>query len=111
MSFDCSCEENRTVSGIKKFNRRHFFKSSTAALVGSRAVPDIISSAALGYQSLPPASDRIGLAFIGPGNRGRGLIKEFAARLDVEVMAVADVILSPNATSNRTAICDYFEDF
>jgi predicted dehydrogenase len=73
-------------------HRRRFLATSAAALVGTWAVPQIVSSGALGSPSLPPASERIALAFIGPGNRGRGLIKEFAARAEVEVLAVADVI-------------------
>jgi predicted dehydrogenase len=39
---------------------------------------------------LPP-SERIGIAFIGPGHRGTQLVKEFAGRPDVEPLAVCDV--------------------
>jgi len=72
-------------------SRRRFLASSAAALVGTWATPKIVSSAALGDRSTAPASERITLAFIGPGNRGRGLVKEFAPRAEVEVLAVADV--------------------
>jgi predicted dehydrogenase len=76
----------------RRSHRRRFLESSAAALVGTWAAPQIVPSAALGDQSVPPASERIALAFLGPGNRGRGLIKEFAPRAEVEVLAVADVI-------------------
>jgi len=76
----------------RNLHRRGFLKSSAAAMVGAWAAPEIVSSAARGGGSSQPASERIALAFIGPGNRGRGLIKEFASRAEVEVLAVADVI-------------------
>jgi predicted dehydrogenase len=75
----------------RKSHRRRFLRSTAAALVGTWNAPYIVSSTALGGNALPPASERIALAFIGPGNRGRGLLKEFAPRAEVEVLAVADV--------------------
>ncbi len=45
----------------RKSHRRRFLTSSAAALVGTWATPKIVSSAALGDPSLPPASERITL--------------------------------------------------
>ena len=74
----------------KRLYRRGFFRRAAAA-VGTIGLPYLIPSSALGNaQGLPP-SERIGLAFIGPGGRGTQLVHEFAGRHDVEPLAVSDV--------------------
>ena len=50
-----------------QYTRRTVLKSAAATI----AAPYVITSAALGNDETPPASDRITLGHIGVGNRGR----------------------------------------
>lgn len=64
--------------------RRDFVKAAVAA-------PYVITSAALGNASTPPASDRITLGFVGTGGRGGdGLIVDFLQHSDCQCVAVCD---------------------
>ncbi len=67
--------------------RREFLKTAAAAV----AVPYVITSAALGAEDVPPASDRIVMGGIGIGNMGRGDQGAFLGRPDVQYVAVSDV--------------------
>jgi hypothetical protein len=67
--------------------RREFLKTAGAAI----AVPYVITSAALGNDDRPPASDRIVMAGIGIGNMGRGDCEAFLGRGDVQYVAASDV--------------------
>jgi len=67
--------------------RREFLKTAGAAL----AVPYVITSAALGQNEVPPASDRIVMGGIGIGNMGNGDQDAFLGRPDVQYVAVCDV--------------------
>ena len=67
--------------------RREFLKTAGAAI----AVPYVITSAALGAEDVPPASERIVMGGIGIGNMGRGDQGAFLGRPDVQYVAVCDV--------------------
>jgi predicted dehydrogenase len=67
-------------------DRRRFLISAAAAAMGC---PVFVPSHALGRGGVA-ASERIGLAYLGPGNRGRQLVREFAMRPDVESLLVCD---------------------
>ncbi|MCC7086313.1 MAG: Gfo/Idh/MocA family oxidoreductase [Pirellulales bacterium] len=67
--------------------RREFLQTAGAAL----AVPYVITSAALGKEGVPPASDRIVLGGIGIGSQGSGDQGDFLNRPDVQYVAVSDV--------------------
>ncbi|NQT38409.1 MAG: Gfo/Idh/MocA family oxidoreductase [Planctomycetes bacterium] len=75
-------QERATVS-----TRRHFLK--TAAVVAG--APYVITSAALGNQDQPAASERITMAGIGMGGRGRGDMNGFMGHKEVQFIAVCDV--------------------
>jgi len=68
-------------------SRRDFLKGAASAV----AAPYVLTSAALGAAGRPPASSRIGLAFIGVGGRGGSLMGGFLGDGDVQVLAVCDV--------------------
>jgi predicted dehydrogenase len=68
-------------------DRREFMKTTAGAL----AAPYVITSAALGADDRPPASDRIVMGGIGIGNMGRGDLGAFLGRGDVQYVAVCDV--------------------
>jgi len=68
-------------------SRRTFIKAAGAAV----AVPNIITSNALGSNGVPPASERIVMAGLGMGGRGRGVLGEFLGQAGIQVVAVNDV--------------------
>jgi len=69
------------------FTRRAFLRGAGAAI----AAPCVITSAALGNQDRPAASERIVMGGIGIGNMGRGDMGNFLGRGDVQYVAVCDV--------------------
>ncbi|MBT3293632.1 MAG: Gfo/Idh/MocA family oxidoreductase [Verrucomicrobia bacterium] len=73
---------------IPNQSRRTFIKSVGAAAV---ALPNIITSNALGANGVPPASERIVMAGLGMGNRGTGVLGAFLNSPDIQVVAVNDV--------------------
>ncbi len=70
--------------------RRDFLKTAGSA-GAALAVPYVITSAALGNQDQPAASERIVMAGIGMGNMGSGDQGAFLGRKDVQYVAVCDV--------------------
>ena len=71
----------------QQLNRRQFLKlTSTAALTG----PLLLHSAGAAPATKGP-NDRITLGFIGTGTQGRGLLNNFLATPDTQVLAVCDV--------------------
>ncbi len=73
--------------GTNRSSRRTFLKTATAAA----AAPYVITSAALGNEDRPAASDRIVMGGIGIGNMGRGDQGAFLNRGDVQYVAACDV--------------------
>ncbi len=69
-------------------SRRKFMKTAGAAAV---AVPNIITSNALGANGVPPASERIVMAGLGIGGRGNSVLGEFLGHASIQVVAVNDV--------------------
>jgi hypothetical protein len=67
--------------------RRQFLAQGCAAA----AAPYVITSAALGADGRPPASERIVMGGIGFGNRGNNNLGRFLGREDVQFVAVCDV--------------------
>ncbi|TWU39682.1 hypothetical protein [Novipirellula artificiosorum] len=67
-------------------SRRDFVKSSVGAAAASTIVPRVMSAA----EGKPPASERLRLAFIGVGGRGRHNLTSLAG-LGCEVVALCDV--------------------
>ena len=68
-------------------SRRTFIKSAGAAI----AMPNIITSAALGQGDIPPASERITLAGIGMGGQGSGDLGQFLNDKRIQFVAACDV--------------------
>jgi predicted dehydrogenase len=71
--------------------RRAFLRSTGVAAGAAAVAPYVITSAALGNASTPPASDRIVMGGIGIGNMGSGDQNAFLGRPDVHYVAVCDV--------------------
>ena len=70
--------------------RREFLKQAGTASAAV-AAPYVITSAALGADGKPPASDRIVMGGIGIGNMGGGDQNNFLGNKDVQYVAVSDV--------------------
>ncbi len=71
----------------RAISRRRFLIGAAAGA----AAPYVITSSALGGAGRAAASERIGLGFIGCGNRMGGLIHGFCRRGDTQGVAVCDV--------------------
>jgi len=83
-----------------RINRRHFLHRSALALGGAVAAPALIPASALGRGGLRAPGDRINMGFVGLGGQGTGHLLGgawtyvpggYAARDDVQVLAVCDV--------------------
>ena len=81
-------------------SRRHFMQRGTRALGAAVALPNLIPASALGRGRFRAPSERITMGFIGVGGQGGGhllggawtyLTGGYAARADVQVLAVCDV--------------------
>jgi predicted dehydrogenase len=70
-----------------KISRRGFIRGAGVAL----AAPYAITTAALGAADKPAASERITMATIGCGGRGRDDLGNFLSNNDVQMVAVCDV--------------------
>ena len=70
----------------KRINRRGFVKFASAAF----AAPYVITSAALGNQDRPAASERITMGTIGLGGRGTHDLQAMMANADVQMLAICD---------------------
>ncbi len=75
------------MSKANRATRREFLKSASMAV----AAPYVITTAALGADGRPPASERIVMAGIGIGNMGSGDQGAFLGRGEVQYVAVCDV--------------------
>jgi hypothetical protein len=76
------------VMKTKIISRRSFIKVLGGAAI---ALPNIITSGALGANGRPPASERIVMGAIGVGGQGSGDMKLFLSDPRVQVVAVCDV--------------------
>ncbi len=71
----------------RTFTRRAFVQGAAAAI----AAPCVIPASALGADDRPAPSERIVMAGIGMGGRGRGDLNAFLGSQEVQVVAVCDV--------------------
>jgi len=89
------------TKSAEPLNRRDFLSKSAAAIAGSAVLP----RTALSYQRTVGANDRISLAHIGIGNRGREL-DQIASQLktshNVEMIAVCDLWKTNRETAAAT---------
>ena len=80
---------NQPVDG--RWDRRRFLKRAAAMAAGISAMPDIITSTALGDGKRPPASERVVLGYLGTGPRGLLNVREQLSCPEAQVVAVCDV--------------------
>jgi predicted dehydrogenase len=81
-----------------RITRRSFVGGAAAAL----GAPLFVSASALGREDKKPASERIGLGFIGLGTMNRGHLGHFLGQKDVQVLAVCDVDTTRREAAKKT---------
>lgn len=74
-------------------SRREFLGRSLAFGAAAVSAPYIIPSGVLAADGRPGANDRIGIAVIGPGRQGGGLLSSAGASKMARIVAIADVNL------------------
>ena len=72
-------------------SRRQFLTQALGATAAAVAIPDFVRASALGLSGHVPPSDRIVMASIGSGGKGRHNTGEFLKFPDVQFVAVCDV--------------------
>jgi predicted dehydrogenase len=75
---------------MKTLLTRRTFLRHTATATAAVAMPTLIPASALGLEVVAPNS-RIGLAIIGAGPQGRGVLGGFLGQPDCQVVAICDV--------------------
>ncbi|MCX6895779.1 MAG: Gfo/Idh/MocA family oxidoreductase [Verrucomicrobia bacterium] len=92
------------MNSSRSFTRRNFVK--LAAFAG--AAPFILPSRLWAAETKP--AGRIALGFIGQGMQGRGLLKNFIPRDDVQVLAVCDVDTTRRESAQQIVETEYAKE-
>jgi predicted dehydrogenase len=74
-----------------ELSRRWFLQRAGATSLAGLAFPTIVPASVRGGASGVAPSDKIGVALIGAGPQGQGVMKRFLAEEDARVVAVCDV--------------------
>ena len=77
------------MTSHKKTSRREFLQRTSLQAAAGIAVPYFVPASALGAPGKPGANDRIGVGFIGVGNRARQLIDHMPEA--AQIVAICDV--------------------
>lgn len=72
-------------------SRRRFLRRTAGAAAGALCLPTIAPEGALGTPTRAAASERIGVGWIGTGNRGSAVAGQFLGQKDVQLTSVCDV--------------------
>ena len=81
---------NKTARGGGAISRRTFI-GKTATVAGTFTIPTIIPASALGADGHMAPSNRITMAQIGIGSKGRGHLRSLLFDPSVEILALCDV--------------------
>jgi predicted dehydrogenase len=81
--------------------RRDFLRSTATAALAATALPALVPASALGRGGAVAANSRIGLAIIGAGPQGRGVLGGFLGQPNCRVVALADVMMSSREECRR----------
>src|SRR5262245_11975430 len=74
---------------MKRLNRREFLERTMFAMAAA-SVPAILGSGCVMPRPASP-NERLGVALVGAGGRGRGHLPSFLALADVQITAICDV--------------------
>jgi predicted dehydrogenase len=81
--------------------RREFLRSTATAALAASALPAIVPASALGRGAAVAPGNRIGVAIIGAGPQGRGVLGGFLGQPNCQVVAIADVMASSREECRR----------
>ncbi len=81
--------------------RREFLRSTATAALAASALPALVPASALGRGAAVAPGNRIGVAIIGAGPQGRGVLGGFLGQPNCQVLAIADVMASSREECRR----------
>ena len=109
-------DSERAPTNVPPLSRRGFLRQSAWALGAALAAPAFIPASALGRGGAMPPSERVTMGFIGVGGQGTGhllggawtyLTGGYAARKDVQVLAVCDINRDHRESATRRVNQNY----
>jgi len=108
-SFTGEHSSTTTNSNRRGINRRDFLRSVAGAAIAGAVLPQIIPASALGKEGAVSPGNRIGVALIGCGPQGRGVMGGHLGQPDVQVLAVCDV-WKDHADLARKIVNDHYKN-
>jgi len=93
----------------KEVNRRQFLKCAVGASFGVIGFPYAIRSSALGKAGSVAASNRITVGCVGVGAQGTGVMRNFLAQKDAQVVAICD-LKTPRRTLVRNLVNKHYQN-
>lgn len=101
--------KTKVTSHDRAMARRTFIRGVAGAAITSAVFPQIVSAATLGKGGAVAPSNRLGVALIGCGPQGRGVMNGALAEADARVLAVCDV-WGEHAEGARKQVNDKYQD-
>ncbi len=99
------------MTHLTRISRRGFLRRGAMLGALGATAPSLIPSGVLAAEGRPGANDRIGIAGIGVGRRGGGLIRRASGLKDAQVVAVADVNLRRAEQMAASLSADAYQDY
>lgn len=100
-----------TLQAAEGQSSRRAFLARSAAVAAAASVPYFIPAGVLAADGAPGANDRIGVAGIGIGRQGSGVLGAAGGQKDVRVVAIADVNLPRAQSMANRYKADACQDF
>lgn len=94
-----------------RHSRRQFLRRASVLAGAGVGLPQLLPAGVLAAEGRPGANDRIGLAGIGVGRQGGGLMKGFGAMPIVRLIAMADVNLVRAREMAQSYEADVVQDY
>ena len=93
----------------RPISRREFVRRSAAGAALAVAAPTIISSSALGNDTVAAPSERLTLGFIGIGKQASGHLSHLTGKTETQTLAVCDIHALRRETAFNTVEKKYTE--
>src|ERR1039458_9679889 len=95
----------------KGLSRRQFLRSVALGGIAAGVVPTLIPAGVLAAPGRPGANDRIGIAVIGPGRQGSGLLGSAGKSPEARIVAMADVNLKRARAAAAVYRAEVYQDY
>jgi predicted dehydrogenase len=95
----------------KGLSRRQFLRSVALSGIAAGIAPTLIPSGVLAAPGRPGANDRIGIAVIGPGRQGGGLLGSAGKSPEARIVAMADVNLKRARAAAAAYRAEVYKDY